>query len=82
MANKIVSLYKPGQMPWTAKRQGTDRLVWYTVQDQAGHVLFQTGPVELRDEDLVRANLFLAMSLVNGNSTLTVDNEDITLEWK
>lgn len=82
MQNKIVALYKPSRTPWCAKRQGTDRLVWYTVHDQTGELVFQTGPVELREEDTARANLFLAMMLVNGNSTLTVDNETITVEWK
>lgn len=79
---QTISLYRPNRTPWIAERNGTERWVWYLVKDCEGTVLFQTGPVALCDEDQLCANLFLAMTSVNGNSTVKVNNEPISVEWK
>ena len=74
--------WSPEGLPWTAKRKGTDTLVWYVIYDCSGDEIFNTGSVYESEESRVRAEVYWMLSKVNDSKIITVDGEQVEVTWK
>lgn len=75
-------VYLPEGLPWTAKRKGTDRLVWYVIFNTHGDEVCNTGSVTNDEESRVRAEVLLLLSRVNGSDVVSIDGEERRIVWK
>lgn len=75
-------LYRPNSTPWTAKRGGTERLVWYCILDTYGDEVCNTGSVLLDDEDQMLSQVLLILSKVNDTDVVTIDGKEVRVTWK
>ena len=74
--------YRPSDTPWTAKRGGTERLVWYTVFNCFGDEVASMGSVLEDEEDALIAQLYLMLTAVNQSETIEIDGRQVRIEWR
>lgn len=74
--------YKPQNRPWTAKRRGTERLVWYIILDADGSEVSNSGSVLEEDESKMLAEVLLILSSVNESDIVVIDGKEVQVIWK
>lgn len=73
--------WKPTQIPWTAKKSGTESYVWYTIHNAYGDEVFMTGKVMNADKDQALYEVLLLLSSVNKSDEVRIDDTMIKIVW-
>lgn len=78
------SLWRPNsQLPWKAKKKGTDDYVWYEIVDNGGWEVCHFSPSS-KGEEQEESFRQMAMLLceVNGTNVIEIDDNEIEIEWR
>lgn len=80
---KPLSLWKPqSNLPWVAKKFGTDSYIWYVIQDSYGDEMCSFGatrPGEEHDE-MFRQMVHL-LTCMNGSREVRVNEKTYVVNW-
>jgi hypothetical protein len=73
--------WKPSQIPWTARKSGTESYVWYTIHNSFGDEVFMTGKVMASDKEQALYEVLLLLSSVNSSDEVRIDDTMIKITW-